>query len=143
MLFCTEFIEIGTDQYPCVVPNSTDTTYIYNIIYNYTYPSEFMPEKLFQADIIKLKLIIDNGILEYLSSKNQSNQAYNITGEYSYFPTLDRYLSRYSLITNAGGTYLIMISFFIFALILLEVVKEKSNFIKIYLEMSQVSSTKY
>ena len=142
VLFCTEYIEIGIDKYDCILPNATDGSMIYNIIYNYTYPSEYLKQDYLQYDVLLIKLLIDNAYLEY-----QSNYIYNSTfsieADVQSFPIRDRGWDRYNVMTSGGPGYLIITSFSIYALIVLEIVKEKYDFIKIYLELSGSKQSNY
>lgn len=138
ILFCTDYIEIGTEQYDCLLPNATNGSLIYNIIYSYKYPSEVTSEENLQKEVLTVKYLIDKAILKFWSPDNPE-----IDINIQPFPIRDRYFTNYNVLAGSGSTYFIITSFLISSLILLEVTREKSDFIKIYLHLNSVSQWKY
>ena len=140
--FCTQDIEIGNNTVPCAIPQSDSEAYIYVIVYNFTYPNELLIRDWMQNEVVAMKMVVDNSISAWVSSK------FEMTGvamevEIQSYPKLDRFLSTYNVLSASGSTYLVLTSFLLSALIVQEVTKEKSEFLKVFLSIHEVSQFDY
>lgn len=142
ILFCTQEIIIGNNTVACIVPESDSISYIYTILYNFTYPNEILPQDLLQNEVISMKSVVDNSISAYVAQLS-NQEVPQMELEIQSYPALDRYIGNYNVIATSGSVYLIFTSFLLSALIVQEVTKEKSEFLKIYLGLHEVSQLDY
>jgi hypothetical protein len=115
LLICTEFIEIQGITYDCMVPNSTKTTFIYNLIYNFTYPSEYTYTENIQRDIVRVKYLIDQGLFLYKANSNP----FDIEVEIQSFPVNDRLMTNYNVVSVFGSAYIVLAGFLITIVVLI------------------------
>ncbi|CAG9332645.1 unnamed protein product [Blepharisma stoltei] len=148
VLFCTNTIKIGENEVPCGTPNTNSTSLIYAIIYNFTGANPFfmlynINEYNIQQEIIATKLALDQGLLSF-ASYDHSNENSEIELSIQPFPsTAHRFLQKYNVVASVGSLYLLLPGVFIMSLIVQEVVKEKSQYLKIYLHLYGASSISY
>lgn len=140
--FCTQDIEIGNNTVPCAIPESDSDGYIYVIVYNFTYPNELLIRDWMQNEALALKMVVDNSISAWVSSKFEMAQV-TMELEIQSFPKLDRYFSTYNVLSASGSAYLVLTSFLLSALIVQEVTKEKSEFLKVFLSIHEISQFDY
>ncbi|OMJ68376.1 hypothetical protein SteCoe_34194 [Stentor coeruleus] len=139
LLICTEFIEIQGTMYECMVPNSTKTTFIYNLIYNFSYPSEYTYTENIQRDVVRVKYLIDQGLALYKASSSPLDIEIDIQA----FPVVDRLMTNYNVVSVFGSAYIVLAGFLMTIVVLIEIVKEKTNFIKVYLDLNGVGQWDY
>jgi ABC-2 family transporter protein len=140
ILFCTEYIQVGNSTIPCAVSNTTKSSYIYDLIYDYSAPSKDITLSPLQIEVVSIKILLDNALLNY-SSSDTGFQALSV--DVQQFPVLDRYIRDFNLLSTAGATFFIITPLLICSLIILEVVREKSDFIKVYLDLNGSSQFDY
>jgi ABC-type multidrug transport system ATPase subunit len=140
--FCTEEINIGNNTVPCAIPESESEAYIYVIVYNFTYPNQLFITDFVQNEVLAVKMIVDNSIAAWVSSFFAVSNA-KLEVEIQSFPRIDRYFSNYNIVATAGASYLVLTSFLLSALAIEEIIKEKSQFLKVFLSLHQVSQFDY
>ena len=141
IIFCTEKIVVNGTEIACMLPNATEGSLIYNIIYQYEDSTEFNTVPTQRTEVMMFKYLIDNAMLEYWDdSSSLSPQRIQI--ELQSYPSRDRVFTRNNVLAT-GSMYFVITPLLILSFLFLEIVKEKSEFIKIYLDLNGAPQRSY
>lgn len=131
VLFCLDQIEYYNVTIPCTFEYLNETLHLYTLFYNISSsPNGFLtsPSLPLPSDpqLIKLKIDVDNGYINYYSNKKKLPYIPKIKGYYSTFPlTENRFLQNADVVASTGAFYFFFPPMISFVVILLEIMREK------------------
>jgi len=136
--------KVGDVAIPCKYEKYDYDMKVYSLYFNFSLePDIFLKNPIIAGptdpNLLRLKISLDNGIMDYYAKKNGKLISPKIEATTSNYPMpSDRFLSGFSVVTFAGPFYFFFSPMVTFMIILVEISKEKENRLRhVFLHLSK------
>jgi hypothetical protein len=131
IIFCLDYLDYLNYSLPCSKRYSNSKMHIYNIFYNISLPLfiGFESESPLRNDpqVVKLKIDIDNGYLDYYAKKNKITPP-KVSPQLSFFPVIkDRFKENVDIFYDTGCYFFYVPAIGTLISIMLDIVREKEK----------------